>query len=260
MLGVLNAHLAVRLARKIQKLFSLDVIDSLREHTARAMHPVDASRILATIDRNEVARIAGAYPRRVGARRINAWDDVAYWIDMNVRRAQDLWLDRPPPLRILDLGCGAGYFLYVCQSFGHRGTGLDVGDDPFFGALMNCFGLHRVIARIDPGMPLPDFAEKYDLITAHRICFHRITRLPKGNWNEWTPADWKFFINDVRTRLLKPEGRILLDFNPRPDRSSFFKPELRDLFVAEGARIFRSKALFARDPEERPRFKLNRQP
>jgi SAM-dependent methyltransferase len=258
-LGVLNAHLGVRLARKIRKLFSLDALASLWQHTARATHPVNASRVLDTIDRNEVSRIAEAYPRRAGARGINAWDDVAYWINLSIGRAQDLWLDRPPPLRILDLGCGAGYFLYICQFLGHCGIGLDTGDDPFFGAMINHFGLDRVIARIAPGMPLPDFAEKCDLVTAHRICFHRITRLPNGNWNEWTSADWKFFIDDVRTRLLKPKGRLLLDFNPRPNGNSFFTPQLRDLFVAEGGRIFRSKALFARDPGEWPRFKLSRQ-
>jgi SAM-dependent methyltransferase len=257
-LEFLNAHLPVRLATKIRKLFSPDVLASLWEHTSRATHRVNANRILAEIDRNEVVRIAEAHPRRAGARRINAWDDVAYWININIARAQDLWLDRAPPLRILDLGCGAGYFLYVCQFFGHCGIGLDTGDDPFFGALMNYFGLRRVITRIIPGIPLPNFAERYDLITAHRICFHRITRRPNGDWNEWAPANWKFFIGDVRTRLLKPKGHLLLDFNPRPDGRSFFTPELRDLFVAEGARIFRSKALFARDPNELPRFNLNR--
>jgi SAM-dependent methyltransferase len=257
-LNFLNAHLSVRLARKIRKFLSVDVLDSLWEHTARATHRVNANGILATIDCNEVARIAEAYPRRAGARRINSWDDVAYWININIARAQDLWLDRAAPMRILDLGCGAGYFLYVCKFLGHCGIGLDTGDDPFFGALINYFGLHRVITRIIPRIPLPDFAEKYDLITAHRICFHRITRLPNGNWNEWTPADWKFFLDDARTRLLNAKGRILLDFNPRPDGSSFFTPELRDLFVAEGARIFRSKALFARNLRERPRFNLTR--
>jgi hypothetical protein len=54
---------------------------------------------------------------------------------------------------------------------------------------------------------------------------------------------------------LKPEGRLLLDFNPRLDGSSFFTPELRACFLGESARIFRSKALLAADPSDRPRFK-----
>ena len=132
------------------------MLASLWEHALRWSHPVDARHILATIDRNEIARIAETYPRRPGARKINAWDDVAYWIDINVGRAQDLWLDRSVPLRILDLGSGPGYFLYVCQFLGHSGLGLDMGDDPFFGAMTRYFNVPRVISRIDPWVPLPD--------------------------------------------------------------------------------------------------------
>ena len=72
---------------------------------------------------------------------------------------------------------------------------------------------------------------------------------------EWTETDWKFFINDMRTRFLKPDGRLLLEFNRRADGSSFFTPELRAFFESQGARIVRWKALLAADPAERPRFK-----
>jgi SAM-dependent methyltransferase len=245
----------VRLSHKIRKLFSTDTLASLREHAARWIHPVDAKRILATIDPAEIARITEHYPRRPGARKTNAWQDAAHWIDINVGRAQNLWLDRSPPLRILDLGSGAGYFLYVCQFLGHSGLGLDVDDDPFFGAMTKYFNVPRVLSRIDPGIPLPDLGEKFDLVTGHRVCFHRITRDENDVWKEWTPADWKFFIHDIRTRFLKPHGRLLLEFLPRPDGSSFFTEELRACFLAQGARIFRRKALLSADPKERPRFK-----
>src|ERR1051325_801372 len=228
---------------------------SLWEHAARWTHPVSAKRILTTIDPNEIARIAQVYPRRPGARKLNAWQDVSHWIGINVARAQDLWLDRSPPLRILDLGCGPGYFLYVCQFLGHSGLGLDIDDDPFFGAMTKYFKVPRVISRIDPRTPLADIGEKFDLVTGHRVCFHRTTRGPDGVWTEWTPANWEFFINDIRTRFLKPGGRLLLDFNPRTDGSSFFTTELRTLFLREGACIFRSKAFFSTDLNSRDGFK-----
>ena len=91
-------------------------------------------------------------------------------------------------------------------------------------------------------------------MTAHRICFHRIGRVRDGV--EWSTADWEFFINDMRTRFLNDDGRLLLDFNPRPDGSSFFTPELRAFFLSQGGRMFRSKALFAKNPNVRPRFKV----
>jgi len=48
---------------------------------------------------------------------------------------------------------------------------------------------------------------------------------------------------------------LLLEFHPRSNGISFFTPELRACFLSQGARIFRSKALLAADPNERPRFK-----
>ncbi len=242
----------MRLSRKIEKLFSLDAVQSLCEHACRWTHPVSARQILATIDRAELERLRKHYPYRPNARRINAYEDAAYWIGVNVKHVQDLWLDRTPPLHILDLGCGAGYFLYLCRLFGHEGLGLDTDDDAFWGATTQLLGIRRIIARINPQTPLPDLGKKFDLITGHRVCFHWTT---PDQRKEWTPPDWEFFIQDIRTRFLKPHGRLLLEINPRPDGSSFFTPELRDLFESQGARIFRRKALFAADPSERPRFK-----
>ena len=245
----------MQLSRKFQKLFSFDAVESLWEHICRWTHPVRSHRILATLDRSELARLREDYPYRPNARKINAYEDATYWISINVERAQDLWLDRAPPLRILDLGCGAGYFLYVCQFFGHEGLGLDTDEEPLFRGITELLNVRRAVSRIHPQVPLPDLAEKFDLITGHRVCFHRVARAANGEWNEWAPADWEFFINDIRTRFLKPGGRLLLDFNPRPDGSSFFTNELRACFLSEGARIFRSKALFATEPNQRPRFK-----
>src|SRR5207249_10485386 len=96
---------------------------------------------------------------------------------------------------------------------------------------------------------------KLEPLTAHPASFPPLTRTNNGEWLKWSPADWKFFINDIRTRFLKPEGRLLLEFNPRPDGSSFFTDELRAFFKSQGARIFRWKALLASDPKQRPRFK-----
>src|SRR5436853_3218741 len=157
------------------------------------MHTVDADRILASIDKNQLAQLREKYPHRPNARKINAYENADYWVGVNVKRVQDLWLDRAHPLRILDLGCGPGYFLYICQLFGHDGVGLDRDQEPIFRGLMDYFKVRRVIAQIDPAVPLPDLGEKFDLVTSHRVCFHRISRNADGTWNEWTPGDWRFF-------------------------------------------------------------------
>ena len=92
-------------------------------------------------------------------------------------------------------------------------------DEPFFRGTTEFFGVSRVVGRINAHTPLPDLGKKFDLVSAHRVCFHRIARGENGEWIEWTQADWKFFINDVRTRFLKPDGRLLLEFNRRTARS-----------------------------------------
>ena len=165
----------VRLSRKFQKLLSLDAGQSLWEHVCRSTHPVSARRILGTIDRTELERLRERYPYRPNARKINAYEDAKYWIGVNVRRAQDLWLDRSPPLQILDLGCGAGYFLYLCRLFGHKGLGFDTDEEPFFRGTTEFFKVRRVIGRIEPQTPLPDLGRKFDLVTGHRVCFHRLS-------------------------------------------------------------------------------------
>lgn len=246
----------MRTSQKLRKLFSRDAAESLWEHACRWTHPVSYRRILASIDRAELERLREVYPYRPNARKINAYEDAGYWVDVNIKRVQDLWLDRSPPLQILDLGCGPGYFLYLCKLFGHDGLGLDPDDEPFFRGTTELFGVRRVIGRIHPQTPLPDMGKQFDLVTGHRVCFHRIKRAEKGEWLEWSPADWEFFINDVRTRFLKPNGRLLLEFNRRQDGSSFFTDELRGFFLSQGARIIRWKALFAANPFEPPRFKL----
>ena len=249
------ASFGVRLLQKFQKIFTRDAAESLWEHACRWTHPVSSRRILGTINRAELKRLREHYPHRPNARKINAYEDADYWVGVNIKRVQDLWLDRSPPLHVLDLGCGPGYFLYLCQLFGHEGIGLDPDDEPFFRGTTEFFGVRRVVARINAQAPLPDLGRRFDLVTAHRVCFHRIARREDGEWLEWTETDWKFFINDVRTRLLKPGGQLLLEFNRRADGSSFFTPELRAFFESQGARIVRWKALLAADPNQRPRFK-----
>lgn len=243
----------MRFSRKLQKLFSRDAVASASEHLSRLTHPVNKRRILDGIDWLQFKDLRHNYPYRPGSPQINRFEDIVYWIDINVERAQDLWLDRAPPLRILDLGAGAGYFLYVCKYFGHDALGFDTDSEPLFGATTELLGVPRVIGCVERLTPLPDLGQTFDLVTAHRICFHRVGKVRDGV--EWSPADWKFFIDDIRSRFLEPNGRLLLDFNPRLDGSSFFTRQLRDFFKSQGARIFRSKALLGKNPNQRPSFK-----
>lgn len=246
----------MHLRHKLRKLVTRDPYESIVEHARRALHPIDPQRFLAGLDRDRWMRLREEFPHRPGARRINRYDDFEHWIGINTERAQDLWLDRSPPLRILDLGSGAGYFLHVARILGHEALGLDIDDEPLFRGTTRLLNVQRVLHRIEAQMPLPVQLGTFDLVTAHRVCFHRIERDAAGGWREWSTADWKFFIDDIRANFLAPKGRIALDFLTRPDGTSFFTPALRAFFKTEGGRIFRSKVLLGADASAAPSLRL----
>ena len=76
---------------------------------------------------------------------------------INLQRVRDLGLDYAPPSRILDIGCGTGYFLYISKLLGHDVLGLDVDDFPMFRELTELLRVQRTIGRIEAFQPLPNF-------------------------------------------------------------------------------------------------------
>ena len=212
--------------------------------------------ILERLDPVQWKQLREQYPQGPGNPKINRFANAAKLIKESIERAQDLWLDKSPPLRILDLGGGPNYFLFVCRALGHEGFGVDIDEQPLFRDTSELLGVPRVIHRIEARTPLPHLGGKFDLITAHRVCFYKKERNEAGRWHEWDSDDWKFFLGDVRDRMLKPNGRLLLDFNPRPGERRFMTPEVRQVLLDKGARIFRSKALLSANPAVAPKFRV----
>src|SRR5437667_11682723 len=122
----------MRFSRKLQKLLSPDLFASAFEHLSRRTHPVKRRPILDTLDRAQFEKLREQYPYRPGSPRINRFEDVVYWIEVNIERAQDLWLDRTPPMRIVDLGGGGGYFRYVGIFFVHQILAFNTNSAPLF--------------------------------------------------------------------------------------------------------------------------------
>src|SRR5205814_8623591 len=147
--------------------------------------------------------------------------------------------DYSPPSRILDIGCGAGYFLYACKLLGHEVLGLDVDQFPMFRELTQLLEIPRVIARVQAFKPLPKFDRKFDLITAHLICFnaHKSDKL-------WGAAEWNFFLDDLASHLA-PGGRVWLELNREYD-GSYYSSELAAAFRRRGARLQSYRVIFRR--------------
>ncbi len=139
-------------------------------------------------------------------------------------RARALGLDRGRPLRILDLGSGAGYFLVAARSMGHEVYGFDLDDNALYNRIIAAFGVQRFPGRIDAFAPFDVPHLTFDLITAFSITFDRTS-------GRWRRDEWQFLLRDLR-RMLADNGRIFLRLNRHVTESS---SELEAMFVgAEG--------------------------
>src|SRR5204862_4073935 len=87
----------MKLSRKLQKLLSTDFFASAFEHLSRGTHPVNKRRILETLDRAQFEKLREQYPYRPGSPRINRFEDVVYWIEINIE---------PKMLGALDIDIG----------------------------------------------------------------------------------------------------------------------------------------------------------
>jgi SAM-dependent methyltransferase len=194
---------------------------------------------LAKIDNERLRAIQKRYAGSTD--RYAKYADVEHWLKINLPRVRELKLDRSPPKQVLDLGCGAGFFLFLAKQFGHSTLGLDVGDFPLSNELIELFELERVTWRIRALQALPDFGRKFDLITAFSAAFNRNEDESRG----WNPEEWKFFLDDL-DRHRAPGGQILLELNSGKDKR-YFLPEIRELFLKRGARVEGERVYFGPD-------------
>ena len=231
----------MRFSHKIRKLVSGQGLASARKHTLRIFRlnrfPLETKRVIETIDPAAFEQIRRRYAVENPGEHWPKYLDLDRWISINIRRIREIELDLARRRHILDLGCGAGYFLYIAQLLGHSGIGLDVDFVPMFSDVTRLLGVRRVIQRIRAFDPLPELGAKFDLVTAFMICFnnHKQTNL-------WGVAEWEFFLDNL-ARHLAPRGRVWLELNCEYD-GTFYTPELKAFFQRRGARIDEHKIMF----------------
>ena len=226
---------------KIRKLVDGQSLASARKHTLRLLRtsrfPLETQRVIETIDPAGFEQICRKYAVTDPGADWPKYLDLERWIGVNIRRIRQLELDLVRPKRIFDLGCGAGYFLYIAQLLGHSGVGLDMDRLPMFREITHLLGVRRVVQRIQAFRPLPNFGQKFDVITAFMICFnnHKMPGL-------WGVPEWEFFLDDL-TKHLRPRGGIWLELNQEYD-GTFYTPELKEFFEKRGAKIDEHKIIF----------------
>jgi SAM-dependent methyltransferase len=209
----------------------------------RLLHPVRVAPLLARLDQDRLRQLRAQHgslppdsPR--------LWRHYAKYLDaethvrQNVRRAQDLDLHRLPRQQILDIGCGGGYFLFVAQTLGHDGLGLDVAGIPVFDELVGLLSVKRVIYKVAPLERLPDLGHHFDLITSFATAFQG----RRDDLWRWGAQEWDFFLRDLKTRL-NPGGRIFFELNAAYG-GQYYTPEILQVMVEHGGLVERGNVLF----------------
>jgi SAM-dependent methyltransferase len=240
----------LRLRDKLHKAADPRAAASARRHFGRTFRlrrwfpPLTAAVLKREIERSGFAEIASRYRVKDPGTTPRKYLDLDHWLEVNLRRVLRLELDFGPRRRVLDLGMGAGYFLFICQWLGHEVLGLDIDEDPMFAELSVALQVPRRVARIEAFVPLPECGAKFDVITAYMICFNNNNRP-----DVWGAPEWSFFLDDLAHHL-REDGRVWLEFN-RGKGAGHFTPELRSLFEHRGAVIDHHRVIFNSRPRAR---------
>jgi len=183
---------------------------------------------------------AGAMPRDEFNRRLS----------IAILRATHLGLHRSRTLSVLDIGCGAGFFLAAARHFQHVCSGtelppakLGVSTATTYDACiraLRCFDARRIL-EVKPYVPMA-LEQKFDLITAGLICFNEYS-----SGATWSRPEWEFFLADA-VQYLRPGGRLYLEFNEHQHYGAlrWYDRDTQALFTSSGI-LRRNKFLYARE-------------
>jgi SAM-dependent methyltransferase len=226
------------IVHKVGKLADPVTYERAWRRAQRYLFPLPLRPIVAGLDQARLREVQARY--RDVPRGFAKYTDVDHYLRLNRERVQDLRLHRVAEQRVLDLGCGGGFFLYILKRLGHDVLGLDTGEHALYGELTGLFEVPRIVWRIKPFEPLPDLGRRFDWITAFSIAFDTV----RNGEERWGPREWNFFLEDLRDRHVAPGGKMYFALNPGAS-GNYYTPQLRDFFLARGAKVERERVFFA---------------
>ncbi|MFK7777451.1 MAG: methyltransferase domain-containing protein [Gimesia sp.] len=170
-------------------------------------------------------------------------------VKVNVDRAIRLGLHKEKkPLRVLDLGCGFGWFLFTCQVLGHDAVGVDIHDEEvphcrMFAEAMETLGTKRQVHQVQSDDCLPDLKGKFDWVTAWQIQFNKT----EGGRNDqdddikfnerWGPNQWQSLSNAISEISETQGSQVYLRLNKPDCWDTWYSPDLLDWFQAQDAEV-----------------------
>ena len=239
-MGVRPHHIvyfAVEISHKINKLRTGEAWDSLLDAYYRWRKPLNATQMVRELESKGFERIRSKYANPDDKKGWPKYVDAKHRLELAIKQARSVQLDRRKPLRILDIGSGAGYFLFVCKQLGHKVMGLDLDWPPMYTEMFEMMEMPRCVWRIEPFQRLPDLGSRFDFLTGFAVCFNS-----HGSDHVWSVGEWEFFFDDVEKNVLSKSGEIYFELNPEP--WGYVTPELGEFFRRRGAQVEGKKIAF----------------
>jgi len=229
----------VEFSRKIEKLRTGEAFGSLIDAYYRWRRPLNANELVRELESKGFEQIRAKYANPDDQKGWPKYVDAAHRLELAIKQARFLQLDRCKPLGLLDIGSGAGYFLFVCKRLGHSVMGLDLDWPPMYAEMFELLEMPRKIWRIESFQPLPNLGGRVDLVTGFAVCFNS-----HGSNSVWGVKEWDFFLDDVRKNVLSPRGEIYFELNPEP--WGYYTPELGEFFRRQGGSVTGKRVTFGR--------------
>jgi len=239
----------VELAHKIHKLRTGEAWDSFLDAYYRWRRPLSVNEMVRELESKGFEQIRAKYRNPEDKKGWPKYVDARHRLELATKQARALHLDRRRPARILDIGSGAGYFLFVCKQLGHTGMGLDLDWPPMYAEMFKLMQIPRRIWRIERFQRLPDLGMRFDVLTGFAVCFNS-----HGSDQVWGVEEWEFFLDDVRNNLVTTTGEIYFELNP--ESWGYCTPELGRFFRRQGAIVEGKKIWFKPAADQGARLKF----
>jgi SAM-dependent methyltransferase len=241
----------VELTRKIDKLRTGEAWESFVDAYYRWRKPLSVTEMVSELESKGFDQIRAKYRNPDDEKGWPKYVDARHRLGLAIKQARALRLDRRRPLRILDIGSGAGYFLFVCQRLGHTATGLDLDWPPMYAEMFELMQIPRRVCRIEPFRALPDLGMRFDVLTGFAVCFNS-----HGSEQVWGVKEWEFFLDDAKKNLVTKTGEIYFELNP--ESRGYYTPELAEFFRRRGAVVDGKKIWFKPPGDQGSRLKLRK--
>src|SRR5260370_29629759 len=137
----------MKLYRKIRKLAYPLTYRRAWRRAQRSIFRLPLGPLRASIDPERLREIQQRYASLpVGYAK---YANVDSWLRLNRERVQDLKLHRSAPKRVLDLGCGGGFFLFILKRLGRSVLGLTLGWGTVFNQVIRLFLFPALSLRLE---------------------------------------------------------------------------------------------------------------